>query len=88
MSAWVASGTFSRTKSSEHDDLCTAEPVASKINNTSTLPFWFPAQIPVSANSFAVNKRLLTGFFIHQYAGYFVLFTGNKASVRYRIGQQ
>ena len=50
--------------------------------------FGFRHKYGFSCNSFAVNKQLLTGFFIHQYAGYFVLFTGNKASVRYRIGQR
>ena len=50
--------------------------------------FGFRHKYGFSCNFFAVNKQLLTGFFIHQYAGYFVLFTGNKASVRYRIGQR
>ena len=43
--------------------------------------FGFRHKYGFSCNFFAVNKQLLTGFFIHQYTGYFVLFTGNKASV-------
>ena len=43
--------------------------------------FGFRHKYGFSCNFFAVNKQLLTGFFIHQYACYFVFFTGNKTGV-------
>ena len=50
--------------------------------------FGFRHKYGFSCNFFAVNKQLLTGFFIHENAGRTVLFTGNKTGVRYRIGQR
>ena len=73
----------------EHDDLFAMQARCIKDKrNIYAAVFGFRHKYGFSCNFFAVNKQLLTGFFIHQYAGYFVLFTGNKASVRYRIGQR
>ena len=36
----------------------------------------------------AVDEQFFAVRLVHENAGYFILFTGNKASVRYRIGQR
>ena len=66
----------------ENDDLFAMQARCIKDKrNVYAAVFGFRHKYGFSCNFFAVNKQLLTGFFIHQYAGYFVLFTGNKASV-------
>ena len=73
----------------EHDDLFAMQASCIKDKrNVYAAVFGFRHKYGFSCNFFAVNKQLLTGFFIHENAGRTVLFTGNKAGVRYRIGQR
>ena len=73
----------------EHDDLLAMQTGCIKDKrNVYAAVFGFRHKYGFSCNFFAVNKQLLTGFFIHENAGRTVLFTGNKTGVRYRIGQR